>query len=602
MTPAGNTIPGIFLQAVAEQGPAVALRDKDFGIWNEISWEGYREHVEVLFHGLKSLGLRKGDVLCILSENRPEWLYTELACQCAGAIPLGLYVDSLEPELEYALNHNRARFILLEDQEQTDKILNILARVPTLAKCLVIDWDGMEEYRHPLLIRYREVEELGRHRMAEFAGDLEKSVAEIHPADIACLCLTSGTTKNPKSVMLSHEALLRLADALMSVDSYGPQDEEISYLPLPWIPEQFFALIFHLKARYRVNFPETMEMNVVFQNVREISPSILICSPRIWEQFCTTVFIKNENASWFKRQVFKAFMPIGEKVAQRTLNGQGVPLWLNLSYVLGDLLLYRKIRERLGFRLLRFAYTGGAAIGPEVYSFFHALGIDLRQIYGQTEIGGICCVQPRGQANADTSGKPLPGVEIKISEADEIIVRSPYFLGYYNDPGSTEAILNRGWLLSGDQGYLTGDGHLVVIDRKKDIIQTASGHTFSPQLVENRLKFSPYIKEAIVVGQDKPYVAALIQIDMDNVGLWAQRRSLPYTTFRDLALKPQVVELIGEAVKRTNQKLEEPGRIKRFHLLEKELDPDDAEITRTRKLRRGFVNERYQEIIASLYR
>jgi long-chain acyl-CoA synthetase len=601
MNVASETIPGLFLQVVRDNAFSVALRDKDFGIWKEVTWEGYREHVEGLFHGLRELGLERGDVVCILSENRPEWVYTDLACQCAGALPLGVYVDSLEPELKFAINHNKVKYIILEDQEQTDKILNILSDTPTLEKCVVIEWDGMEDYDHPILTSYEDVQQKGRRRWKEFPLAVEESVAEIEPSDVAFLCLTSGTTKNPKSVMMTHECVLKLADSLLDVDWYGPADEEISYLPLPWIVERFFSVIFHLKARYRVNFPETMELNVVFQNMREICPSILICAPRVWENFCTAVYIRNDNASWFKRKIFHAFMPIAENAAQRGLRNEKIPLWLSLLYVIGDVLLYRKIRERLGFRLLRFAYSGGAAIGPEVYAFFHAIGVDLRQIYGQTEIGGVCCLQPPGEADPETTGKPLPGVDIKISESDEILVRSPYFIGYYNDSDLSADLYRDGWLLTGDQGYMTDHGHLVVIDRQKDIIKTNKGYKFSPQLVENRLKFSPYIKEAIVVGDNKPYVAALVQIDMENVGNWAQRKGIPYTTFKDLVSKSEVIELIGQAVERTNQKLDGNGRIEHYHLLEKELDPDDAEVTRTRKLRRDFVNEKYKHLIDSMY-
>ncbi len=596
-----DTIPKIFLDVVERHGSEVALRDKDFGIWNEVTWADYRSHVESLFHGLKNLGLQRGDVVCIISENRPEWVYMDLACQCAGAYPLGLYVDSLEPELEFALNHNQAKFVLLEDQEQTDKILNILDKIKTLKKCIVIEWDGMEDYDHPILVDYEDLERKGADRSKDHRGEFEQSVSEIKSEDVAFLCLTSGTTKNPKSVMLTHLCVIALADSLMQFDAYGPSDEEISYLPLPWIVERFFSVIFHLKARYRVNFPERMDLAVVFQNMREICPSILICAPRVWENFCTTVYIKNDNASFFKRMVFQAFMPVAEKVAQRTLTHERVPAWLRALYLFGDMVLYRKIRERLGFRLIRFAYTGGAALGPEVYAFFHAIGVDLRQIYGQTEIGGICCMQPPGEADAETTGKPLQGVEIKISKTDEILVNSPYFIGYYNDPDLTKDLFREGWLSTGDQGYFSEHGHLVVIDRQKDIIKTASGYKFSPQLVENRLKFSPYINEAIVVGEARPYVAALVQIDMENVGNWAQRRGIPYTTFRDLVAKKEVVELIENAVNKTNEKLDEPGRIQHFKLLEKELDPDDAEVTRTRKLRRDFVNEKYRDLIESMY-
>ena len=596
-----DTIPGIFLNVAAEHGQSVAIRYKDFGVWEETTWQGYKDHVEAVYHGFKAIGLGKGDTVCILSSNRPEWVYTDLACQCAGAYPLGIYADSLEPELEYAINHNQAKFIILEDQEQTDKVLSILQEVKTLKKCIYIEPDGMEDYEYDVLISYEELEQIGRKRLSDLPEDLEMSVAEIQPQDVAFLCTTSGTTKHPKSVMLTHRCVLDLADTLLDIDTYGPSDEEISYLPLPWIVERFFSVIFHLKARYKVNFPETMQLEVVFQNMREVCPSIVICAPSVWESFCTTVYLKHDNASWFKRVIFKIFMPVAEAMAGSMLGNKKYSIWRSILYLIGDLTLYRKIRERLGMRLLRFAYTGGAALGPEVYSFFHGVGIDLRQIYGQTEIGGVCCIQPPGEANPETTGKPLSGIDIKISETDEILVKTPNFVGYLNDEAETDNSLDDGWLKTGDQGYFTDDGHLVVIDRQKDIIETALGHTFSPQLVENRIKFSPYIKEAVVVGHGKPYVAALIQIDMDNVGNWAQRQGIPYTTFHDLATKPQVVEMVGEVVEWVNNKLEEKGRIRKYKLLEKELDADSAEVTRTRKLRRSFVNKKYADLIEFLY-
>ncbi len=595
------TLPGIFISTVKDCGLKVALRYKNFGIWEETTWAGYRNHVETVFHGLKSMGLQKGDVVLILSSNRPEWVYVDVACQCAGAFPLGIYADCLEPELEYALNHNSGKFIVVEDQEQADKILNIADKVPTLQKCIFIEPDGMEDYDHPILISYSELEETGRRRLSGRPTELEESISQVKPEDTAFLCTTSGTTKNPKTVMLSHKCVLKLAEALMKLDSYGPDDEEVSYLPLPWIVERFFSVIFHMKARYKVNFPETMELSVVFQNMREICPSILICAPRVWEGFCTTVYLKRDNASWLKRAVFDLLMPIGESVANSLLSGKPVPFWMKIKYLLGDLFLFRKIRERLGLRLVRFAYTGGAALGPEVYSFFHGIGLDLRQIYGQTEVGGVCCIQPPGEADPETTGKPLPDIEIKLSETDEVLVRSPHFLGYFNDDTATKEAISDGWLKTGDQGYFNANGHLVVIDRQKDIIQLENGYRFSPQLVENRLKFSPYIKEAVVVGQSKPYVAALIQIDMENVGNWAQRKRIPYTTFQDLASKPQVIEMIGQSVERVNQKLPETGRIQRYELLKKELDADSSEVTRTRKLRRSFVTDKYSAIIESLY-
>jgi long-chain acyl-CoA synthetase len=401
--------------------------------------------------------------------------------------------------------------------------------------------------------------------------------------------------------MLSHRCVIALADSLLAVEAYAQTDEEISYPPLPWITERFFSVILHVKARYRVNFPETMEMNIVLENMRELWPTILAAPPRIWESLFTNVCVRRENASWFKRKILGVFMSVGEEVAKGRQAKKRISPWLNILYLIGDLAVYRKIRDHLGLRHLRSAYTTGSALCPGVYTFFHVIGVDLRQIYGQTEAGGFCCIQGPCEADPETVGRPLPGVKITISDSHEILVCSPDFLGYYNDPSLTNESLRGCWQSTGDEGYLRDDGHLVVVDRQKDLIRTVLGHKLSPQSLENWLKFSPYIKEAIVVGQGRPFVAAMVQIDLDYVGNWAQRGGIPYTTYRDLASKPQVVELIGKVVEEVNQMLDEPCRIKRYKLLEKELDPDDEEMTRTAKLRRDSANRKFMDLIESLY-
>jgi long-chain acyl-CoA synthetase len=596
-----DTVPGLFLNVTKEHGSAVAMRKKGFGIWQEITWHNYRLHVEELFHGLRHLGMQRGDVVCILSANRPEWLYADLACQCAGALPLGIHSGSLEPEVEFIVNHNQARFIVLENQGQADKILGILDKIPSLEKFIVIKWDGMELYDHPKLVSYEDVKSVGRRMAREFPLELEESVAAIKPTDVAFLSLTSGTTTNPKSVMLSHRCVIALADSLLAVEAYDQNDEEISYPPLPWITERFFSVILHMKARYKVNFPETMEMNIVLENMRELWPTILAAPPRIWESLFTSVCVRRENTSWFKRKILGVFMPVAEEVAKGRQAKKRISPVLNILYLIGDLAVYRKIRDHLGLRHLRSAYTTGSALCPEVYTFFHAIGVNLRQIYGQTEAGGFCCIQGPCEADPETVGRPLPAVKITISDSHEILVRSPDFLGYYNDPSLTNESLRGCWQATGDEGYLRDDGHLVVVDRQKDLIRTVLGHKLSPQSLENWLKFSPYIKEAIVVGQGRPFVAVMVQIDLDYVGNWAQRGGIPYTTYRDLVSKPQVVELIRKVVEEVNQMLDEPCRIKRYKLLEKELDPDDGEMTRTAKLRRDSANRKFKGLIESLY-
>jgi long-chain acyl-CoA synthetase len=596
-----NTIPGLFLHAVETWGSSVAMRRKHLGIWKEINWFSYRDHVQALYHGLKSYGVKEGDVVCILSENRPEWAYTDLACQCIGALPLGIYADSLESELELLINHNRSKVIVLENQEQTDKILNILDKLPTIDKCIVMDWDGMEEYDYPILISYEEVERIGSQLALESPEALQQSVAKIGPEDIALLSLTSGTTNNPRSVILTHQVILEIAESFMKTEQYCSADELISIVPLPWIVERCFSIIFHLKVGYRINFPECSELNVLFQNIREISPSIINCTASIWASLCATTYIKLENAIWFKRKVFDFFMSIAERVTQRLFKNQTLSWQMVLLNLMGDVVLFRKLRERLGLRLVRCAYTGGTAVGPEVYTFFHMIGIDLRQLYGLTEIGGVCLGQRSGEANPETIGTPLPGIKFKLSELDEILIYFPNFAGYYNEPAVGHEVYKDGWIATGDRGCLSDKEHIILVGRHNETIETVDGHEVHPELLENRLKFSPYIMEAIAVGQSKPFISALIQINRENVGIWAQKKGIPYTTFRDLALKPEVIRLIGEVVDKVNQKLDEPSRILQFRLLHEELDPDDKDLTRTRKLRRHHLTQKYESLINSMY-
>jgi len=595
-----EAIPKMFLKTVEEFGPSIAMRRKHRGVWKEITWNDYRDHVQALYHGLKQLGLGRGDVVCILSNNRPEWVYADLACQSAGALPLGIYAESLETELEYLINHHRARFVVAEDQEQADKVLKVLDKLPTLDKCIVIDGDGMEEYDHAVLIMYEDVEKMGCQPAA--SDELKRDVEKISLTDAAFLSLTSGTTGKPKSVILTHQSILAMAQSFMGVEHYDRTDQLISYVPLPWIVERCFSVIFHFKAAYQIHFPESTELDVLFQNMREICPSVLNCTTSVWEKLCATVYMRHQNASPLKRNIFKLFMPIAGRVAQSAFKREPVSLRLAFLNFLGDILLYRKIRERLGLRLLRCAYTGGTAAGPEVYAFYHMIGVDIRQLYSVTEIGGVCVGQHPGEADPETTGKAFPGVELKLSESNEILVRSPYFVGYYNDPALGPEVCKNGWLSTGDRGFIDHDGHVVVLGRLADMIETANGHKVQPELIENRLKFSPYIKEVIAVGKARPYIAALIQIDRDSVGTWAQKRGIPYTTFRDLASKPEVMELIGEAVAKVNEKLDKPSRVMRYKLLQKELDPDDEELTKTRKVRRSFIGNRYKHLIDSMYR
>lgn len=593
-------MPALFLRAVRRGSTRTALRQKDYGLWQEITWNEYLDEVRAAYDGLADLGLTPGETVVVFAHNRPEWMYIDLAVQAHGCMTVGLYVESQEAEVQYIIGHCGARIAVCDDQEQVDKVLAVRAQLPNLEHIVFIEPKGMREYDEPGLVSYARMRAAGLQRPC--AVGLEEAVARLDPESPAILLYTSGTTGNPKGVVLSHANVLAVAEAMTAVDPIYPGDEVLSYLPMAWVGERMFSLFFPLVGLNVVNFPERNDMQVVLKDLKEVLPSILFCPPRVWENMCAEVYIRAENADWLKRLVFGAFMPLGQRVAELEMDRQRVPLHLRLLKVVGEWALFRWIRNHLGLSYVRQAFTGGAAIGPEVFTFFHSLGIRLRQVYGQTEIAGICCVHREHDIRPETVGLPLPGAEVQITAEGEILLRSPaVFKEYLNDPAATARTKAGGWLHTGDKGYFDADGQLVVIDRQKDVYRTAAGTEFSPQNLENRLKFSHYIKEAVVVGDGRDYPAALIQIDYGTVGNWAQRRGITYTTFRDLAAKPETEDLIRKQVDRLNQRLEPALQIRQFALLTKELDADDGELTRTSKVRRDVIAARYAEQIAALY-
>jgi long-chain acyl-CoA synthetase len=441
---------------------------------------------------------------------------------------------------------------------------------------------------------------MGRELAKEKPKLWEENVARGAADDVAILSYTSGTTGSPKGAMLTFRNLLSMALALDEVDRKRPDDEFVSFLPLAWIGEQMMSLSTALARGFTVNFPE--EPDTVTENIREIGPHLMFAPPRVWESLTSTVQVKIMDTTPFKRFMYERCMPIGEKVADLRFAKKPIPLGLRLKYKLAHLLLFRALKDRLGMSHLRSASTGGAALGPDVFRFFHGMGVPLKQIYGQTEISGISCIHREDDILFHSVGVPIPGTEVKISDDGEILSRSEsVFLGYYKNPEATAATLKDGWLHSGDAGYMSEEGHLVVIDRVKDVMKLADGTRFSPQFIENRLKFSPYVKEAVVVGKDRPYLTAMLCIDMGVVGKWAEKAKLSYTTYTDLSAKPEVYDLVHREVDKVNETLPAAARIHKFVLLYKELDADDEELTRTRKVRRVFVEERYKEVIAALY-
>jgi len=578
----------------------IAMREKEFGIWQEFTWKQYHDHVKYFSLGLASLGLSRGDKIAIIGDNRPEWVWAEVAAQAAGAVPLGLYQDSSLKEVSYVVDHSDSTFVVAEDQEQVDKILDMKEQLPKVRYVVYADPRGMRGYKESFLLDFQEVEKYGRELERRERGRYGESVAAGRREDLALICYTSGTTGYPKGAMLSFRNLLTMATNLMEVDPKFETDEFVSFLPLAWIGEQMMCLSSALLTGFTVNFPENPE--TVRENIREIGPNIMFSPPRIWENMTSTVQVKVMDASWLKRKMYEWALPIGYEYADTILKKKKPDPLLLLKHRLGYYLVFRALKDRLGLLRIRTASTGGAALGPDVFKFFNAMGVNLKQIYGQTEISGISCIHREGDINFDSVGKPIPETEIRISETGEILSRSPsVFLGYYKSPEETERTLADNWLHSGDAGYFTEDGHLVVIDRVKDVMHLADATRFSPQFIENKLKFSPYIKECVCLGDKRDFLAAMICIDYPNVGKWAEGRRISYTTYTDLAGKAEVLALLAKEVDKVSATLPETTRIKRFVLLYKELDADDEELTRTRKVRRAFVEERYRHVIKAMY-
>jgi long-chain acyl-CoA synthetase len=578
----------------------IALREKEYGIWQEVTWEDYARHVRNVCLGLEALGLQRAETLAIVCGNRPAWLYTELGAQALGAIPVGVYVDSLSDHVRYILEHSEARIVVVEDQEQADKVLGVRTHLPRLERIVVDDTRGLEDYREPLLISLEEVERLGREADSRNREHYNALLARGTPDDVALLAYTSGTTAAPKAAMISHRNLLAMAAGVTQVDCVFDTDDIVSFLPFSWVGEQLLSVAIALHAGATVNFPE--EPATLREDIREIGPHVMIAPPRFWEAMCSEYQVKIADAGRLKGGAARVALDIGMRVAERRLRRQPVGPGLRLLAGLAHLLTFRALLDRLGLSQVRFAYTGGAALGPELFRFFRAIGLNLKQVYGQTESGGISVLHPDGDVRPETVGKPIPGTQIRISEAGEILISSSaVFLGYHKNPEATAQALADGWLHTGDAGLIEEDGHLVVIDRLKDVLRLADGSKFSPALIENKLKFSPYVREAVVVGEDRPFVVVLIQIDMGTVGNWAEANRVPFTTFKDLSGKPEVFALIGREVARVNEDLPKAAQIHAFALFDKELDPDDDELTRTNKVRRSTILGKYCDMIDGLY-
>ncbi len=578
----------------------VALREKEFGIWQPVTWQGYYENVRDFALGLKKLGFEADDKLSYMGDNRPEGLYAELAVQSLRGSIVGIYPDSHLEQVEYIVNHSDSKFIVAADQEQADKILDIKERCPAIQKVIIDDPKGMRHYGDPILDYFKEVQKLGQELNRENPGLFEEMIDQCSPEDVGMINYTSGTTGFPKGCMITQKNMFSVAKAQDAVDPASDAFEYVSFLPFPWIGEQQFGVYWSLYKAFTVNFPEKPE--TVQENIREVGPHIMLAPPRIWEKICSDTQVKIADAAWIKRLAYRLFLPVGYRMAALRLNKETPsPIWRALNR-LAYFVLFRPIKNYFGLSRLQYVYTGGAPLGAEIFNMFQALGVNIKQAYGMTEQTAASVIHRSDDVRLDTVGQPLPGLEFRISDSGELISRGDtIFKGYYKNPEATQEVLRDGWFHSGDAAVIEEDGHILIIDRMSDVMELGDGSRFSPQFIENKLRFSPYITDAVIIGQARPFITAMISIDMGNVGKWAEDNQIPYTTFTDLSQKEPVYALIAGEVKKTNGSLPKVARIKRFVLLYKELDADDDELTRTRKVRRKFVAERYKDIIEALY-
>ncbi|HEU5144474.1 MAG TPA: AMP-binding protein, partial [Dermatophilaceae bacterium] len=596
----GQTFPRLLAALAANRTGDTALQEKRYGIWQPLTWGQYNERVRDFAHGLASLGVQRGEIVAVLGDNRPEWLIAELAAQSIGASVVGIYPTSIGEELHHILELSRAKVVVAEDQEQVDKLIRLRAETATSGAPLpmetVVFYDphGLEAYDDAFLQDFTVVEAEGREWGNQHPGWLDEQIAAGQAGDVAVICTTSGTTSRPKLAELSHANLLAMSEHLMAIDPIGAKDRYVSFLPFAWIGEQMLAVACGLAQGFTISFPE--DSSTQKSDLREIGPNVMFSPPRIWESMLSDVQVRIDEAGRLKRTIFGWGFNVGDRAAEKRIHGKGGG-WSPLLW-LADQVALRPVRDQLGLARVKHAYTGGAPLGPDVFRFFHSIGVNLKQLYGQTEICGLAVVHRDDDIAFSSVGTPIPGTELKIADNGEILLRSAsVFRGYHRNPEATaEAVDSEGWLHTGDAGYLDDKGHLVVIDRAKDVLTTSDGTRFSSAFIENKLKFSPYVEEAVTFATDHG-MTAMITIDPQTTGAWAEHERLGYTTYTDLAGKAEVRDLVAEEVMRANEDLPESIRVNRFVLLHKQFDPDDDEITRTRKVRRNVIQDRYGDII-----
>jgi long-chain acyl-CoA synthetase len=597
---ANETVPTRFLKAVEKWGDRVALRKKEYGLWHDITWNEYHDQVKSVACALMSMGLERGDTAAIIGDNCPEWVYADLGIQCCGAATTGVYATNAWQQVQYVVENSEAKFFFVENEEQLDKWLRFKDNVPNLKKVIVWDTEGLRHFKDPKVMTFEELVDSGSKVAADNPEMFAKRIAEVEPDDLSVLIYTSGTTGPPKGAMLTHRNCIWMGHAITTDNPMTTRDEVMSFLPLCHIFEQLFTVLGHITCGHIVNFIESPE--TVAENMMEISPTVGYAVPRIWEKYFSAIQIRMSDATLFKRLVFNLALKIGKERARLKMNFNPVPIYLEAAYQLAYWAVFRKLRERMGFDRIRVAISGAAPIAPEILRFYQSIGVNLIEAYGQTEGTGATTLSRIGRVKFGAVGQPLTGIELKIADDGEILVKSPgVFKGYFKNPQATAETIVDGWLHSGDVGEIDEDGFLKITDRKKDIIVTAGGKNITPQYIENKLKASVYINDAVVIGDRRKYLTCLIMIDEDNVVKYAQDYKIQFSTYKDLTLHEEIRKLIEDEIRAVNETLARVEQVKKFCILPKKLYEEDGEVTPTMKVKRKFVNEAFGELIESMY-